>query len=256
MNPRAGSGSQDEDSSRRGRSARDAREDRGKSRNGSYATPSRIEVARPARPARRPAPPRALHSGRSSRRQRRRTARLARLPRLHGSPQIAQAASSRKRTRQPPGSASTRFARTSSGYPLPLEDRLDQLVESGRDYKRLRAAATSRRPARTCTCSTTQSTTSGSDAVIAANSLGDLLVQGQVDADPRLELGEDRWVAELMDDLDERVPDGDRPVPVEYEPHPLEMGGEAGVGRSLVARLVPRERVLAVVQVARERRQP
>ena len=45
----------------------------------------------------------------------------------------------------------------------------------------------------------------------------DLLVQGQVPADARLELGEQRRVAEAVDHLDERVADGDRPVPVEDE---------------------------------------
>ena len=54
----------------------------------------------------------------------------------------------------------------------------------------------------------------------------DLLVQRQVDADPRLELRQQRGVAELVDHLHERVLDGDRPVPVDDEAH-LEAGGNA-----------------------------
>ena len=51
----------------------------------------------------------------------------------------------------------------------------------------------------------------------------DLLVQGQVDADARLELREQRRLAELVDHLHERVPDGDRPVPVDDEPQELQV---------------------------------
>jgi len=47
----------------------------------------------------------------------------------------------------------------------------------------------------------------------------DLLVQGEVVADARLQLGEDRRVAEAVDHLDERVADGDGAVPVEHEAH-------------------------------------
>jgi len=47
----------------------------------------------------------------------------------------------------------------------------------------------------------------------------DLLVQRQVVPDARLELGQDRGIAEAVDHLDERVADGDGAVPVEHQPH-------------------------------------
>ena len=56
----------------------------------------------------------------------------------------------------------------------------------------------------------------------------DLLVQRQVDPDARLELVQERDVAELVDHLHERVADGDRPVPVEREPHVRPPPGAAG----------------------------
>ena len=81
----------------------------------------------------------------------------------------------------------------------------------------------------------------------------DLLVQGQVDADARLELCEQRRIAELVDHLHERVPDGDRPVPVDDESQELQVRGEPGLGG--LVRLVPRQRVLAVVELAGELRE-
>ena len=46
----------------------------------------------------------------------------------------------------------------------------------------------------------------------------DLLVQRQIDADARLERRKQHRIAELVDHLDERVADGDGPVPIEDEP--------------------------------------
>ena len=91
------------------------------------------------------------------------------------------------------------------------------------------------KPGRTCTCSTTQATTSSSGAVIAANSSA-ISSQGQVDPDAWLELVQERDVAELLDHLHERVADGDRPVPVEREPSIAARSAGLAVARTLAGR--------------------
>ena len=135
---------------------------------------------------------------------------------MHGSPQVAQSASSRKWTTQPSDRASSRFASTSSSHPLARQHGLDQLVEAGRDHHGLERGELAQ-PGPNLDVPHDPPRDLLERRRDRPELERDLLVQRQVDADARLELREQRRVAELVDHLHERVPDGDRPVPVDDE---------------------------------------